>query len=77
MKSVIYIEPAEVYGEKPVELTDFFDADNGWVTTDSTPSGCDKVLYLGKCNFDGDMFVTFTEGYINIYKGHLNSGKYE
>jgi hypothetical protein len=77
MKSVIYIDKPCGSGEKPVELNEFFDSDNGWVTTDATPGYSDKVLYLGHCEFDGDMFALYYKDCINIYKGHLNSGRYE
>lgn len=35
-----------------------------------------RVVYLGKCQQDKDMFCLYSAGYIMIFKGHLNSGKY-
>ena len=34
-----------------------------------------KVVHLGSCKKDGDMFALYTiDGYIMIFKGKLNSG---
>ena len=77
MREVIYLDKQE--NEKPVEFTHFLCGERGW-----TDSFCDTfnqkkatVTYLGKCNHDGDMFMVKDEGgHIDIFKGHLNSGKY-
>lgn len=37
---------------------------------------CKKVVYLGHCKQDGDMFAVYYGEFIEIWKGNLNSGKY-
>jgi len=76
MKEVIYIKEGETAAEKPVEFTHFLTDCEGWVSTTYKPNLYYKVVYLGKCDSDGDMFSAFDGKYIRIYKGHLNSGKY-
>ena len=76
MKEVIYINEVKEKEEKPVEFTHFQDSFKGWQATSSKPEDYDKVIYLGKCRIDGDMFACYSFGNINIHKGHLNSGKY-
>jgi len=29
----------------------------------------EKIIYLGKCSLDGDMFACYEDNYIDIYKG--------
>ena len=59
---------------KPIKYTHRYFKD-GFKKTSDHPSG--KVIYLGRCEIDGDMFAEHTEGgEILIYTGHLNSGKY-
>jgi hypothetical protein len=39
---------------------------------DNTPiklENCDEIVYLGKCNTDGDIFACYIRGSICIYKG--------
>jgi hypothetical protein len=73
---VIYIEQRE-QNEKPVEFTHQTSNSVGWVTTSEEPLEYKRVVYLGKCDCDGDMFAAYDEsGAIIIFKGHLNSGKY-
>jgi len=63
--------------EKRVEFTHFLRVTKGWEKSGSNPEEYDKIIYLGNCSCDGDMFVAYSDtGYIQIYKGHLNSGKY-
>ena len=50
--------------------------DNGWCSTCTSPRDYDKIVYLGRCSVDGDMFAAYGHGSIGIFKGHLNSGKY-
>lgn len=66
-------EPKEE--SKGVEFTHEFNTD-GYSTTSDVPTDFDKVVYLGRCNTDGDMFATYTNGCIYLYKGHLNNGTY-
>lgn len=74
MKSVIFIEP-QVGNEKPVKFTHYL-GEVGWVDAGLQPLHFEKVVYLGKCKFDGDVFAAYNSGSISIYRGHLNSGKY-
>ena len=81
MKSVVYIEPAEVYGEHPIKLTHVL-YDNGWEEISDTSKKLsekfNKIVYLGFDSDDGDMFACYGYyGEIVIYKGLLNSGRYE
>ena len=77
MKEVIYINRDNVKDEKPVEFTHLLNIRDGWKPTVYNPCQYEEVIYLGKCFSDGDMFAAKDdEGYIHIFKGHLNSGKY-
>ena len=78
MKKVRFLdEPKESKDPKPIEFTDYLDGSKGWQETNSKPIQFKEVIYLGKCNFDGDMFCAKTTcGSISIYKGHLNDGVY-
>ena len=76
-REVIRLDEPEKEEEKPVEFTHVFDSDVGFVESlVSDMSKFDKVVYLGTCNVDGDMFAAYDKGSIVIYNGHLNSGKY-
>lgn len=61
--------------DKPVEFTHILDS-SGWGTVDAEYLKYDRIVYLGECIGDGDMFAAYSDGLILIYKGHLNSGKY-
>ena len=74
LRKVIRIDGEE--SEKPVEFTDCVDVDSGWIKTISEPKDFKKIVYLGECDFDGDMFAVYNHEEIQIFKGHLNSGKY-
>jgi hypothetical protein len=62
---------------KPIVFT-HYKGRKGWeqVNPYAKPKVFNKIVYLGKCEEDGDMFATYHRNYISIYKGHLNSGKY-
>lgn len=75
MKEVIIIPEVSVSNDKPIEVTHEFIPSDGWVSEREFPP-TDKVIYLGKCALDGDMFAAYYRNRITIYKGHLNSGKY-
>jgi len=75
MKEVIRINEEEKK-VKPVEFTHYLDESRGWEKTSDNPDQDDEVIYLGCDIKDGDMFAVKGQGYIIIYKGHLNSGKY-
>lgn len=78
MRKVIIVgeEPKEEKALKPIEFTYYLATMGVWERTEDSPLVFDKIVYLGKCNFNGDMFASYKEGYITIYKGHLNDGVY-
>jgi hypothetical protein len=77
MKEVIRIGEVVQESKKPVEFTHYQSGTNGWCKTDTDPNALNKIVFLGKCSTDGDMFAGYSfDGSIMIYKGHLNSGKY-
>jgi hypothetical protein len=50
----------------------------GWVNCELQPDHILRVVYLGKCSHDGDMFAIYTKnGQIQIVRGELNDGVYE
>jgi len=76
MKKVIFIEQPKEETKKPVEFTHYYDCDNGYQKATVPPRNHHKVVYLGNCSQDGDMFAAYQGTTITIYKGHLNSGEY-
>lgn len=81
MRKVIAIPNEEEQSKivVPIELT--HRKTNGWVKLTKLSESivkrdCDKIVHLGSCNEDGDMFAVYIHGYIRIYKGELNSGVY-
>lgn len=82
MKKVIFIEQPKEETKKPVEFTHYLSPYRGWEVETNTisrlnPNYYFKIVYLGKCDVDGDMFAAISDGgCIEIYKGHLNSGEY-
>lgn len=75
MREVIRVNKVEKK-EKPVEFTACFSGYEGWLKSTTNPDEYEKVVYLGNCSVDGDMFACYNGKSIDIYKGHLNSGKY-
>ncbi len=76
MNSVIYIDAQQGQKEKPVKFTHYLNGSCGWEESDFEPNRYEKVVYLGECAVDGDMFAAYKLGFVLIFKGHLNSGKY-
>lgn len=78
MREVIRIQEEKTAVEDPVKFTDYFDAYEGWESFEpETGNNYAKIVYLGKCESDGDMFAVYRlNGEIDIFKGYLNSGKY-
>ena len=76
MRKVIMIgqEPREE--SKGIEFTHYLSGKEGWVEANSQPEDADKIVYLGKCCIDGDMFTAYFSKSICIYKGKLNDGTY-
>jgi hypothetical protein len=51
-------------------FTHYLSDDKGWVNTKSNPKLYYKVVYLGKCPVDGDMFACYKcDNEISILKG--------
>lgn len=78
MKEVIYIKSTVLKNEEPIQLT--HRKTRGWRNLSLEEANkylrtAEKIVYLGKCAEDGDMFAVYN-GYIMIFKGRLNSGKY-
>lgn len=74
MQEVIYLD--KIKSEKPVEFTHFMDSDEGWILNKHDLNDIGEISYLGNDLIDGDLFMAKENGYLRIYKGHLNSGKY-
>lgn len=56
--------------KKETVFTHYLDDCKGWTIDATKPDSYDKVIYLGCCGKDGDMFACITESnYIHIYKG--------
>ena len=60
---------------KGVEFTHEFMI-NKCISTYDKPSDFEKIVYLGKCDTDGDMFAAYACDCVCIYKGNLNNGTY-
>jgi len=64
-----------------IRLTHFQSISIGWVKEEAdeiaeTLEQTERVVYLGECAEEGDMFVLYADdGSIFIYKGNLNNGK--
>lgn len=77
MAQVIYIDAPKQEEKKKVEFTHSFTPKYGWeFDKNFYEYHYEKVIYIGKCNADGDMFAAYKDGIIDIWKGHLNSGEY-
>lgn len=79
MKQVLKVsdlEQTETKALKPIEFTYAVESDKGWVKANPLLSDYRKIVYLGKCNVDGDMFAAYLGNTIAIFKGHLNDGVY-
>jgi len=78
MRKVIIVgeEPKEEKALKPIEFTRYLNVGVGWTGAIKDPSEFGKIVYLGECSVDGDMFAAYLGTAIYIYKGHLNDGVY-
>lgn len=78
MRKVIIVgeEPKEEKALKPIEFTHHLDGIRGWQSPCLLPSEFDRIVHLGKCSADGDMFAAYAGEAIQIFKGHLNDGVY-
>lgn len=75
MREVIRID-GKTESEKPVELTHVWISALGFRPAVFHSSVYEKIVYLGNCRDNGDMFACYLDGFVRIYKGHLNSGRY-
>lgn len=79
MKQVIRITEVEEPKKelKPIDFTHYQHGSKGWIDAEEEPNEFEQVLYIGRCDTDGDMFAAYSsKGSISIYKGHLNDGVY-
>jgi hypothetical protein len=87
MESVIYIDKhyeefKDAGNTNPVEFTHYMSIRRGWIETVEQTDNYVKIVYLGRCDYDGDMFAAYSSDSdypqitISIFKGHLNSAKY-
>lgn len=77
MSRKVLMSPAIKHENKPIQFTHRFIGGSGWEHFTSQAYYSDfEVLYLGKCNKDGDMFAVYVNNCIEIFKGNLNSGEY-
>lgn len=67
---------APIPHEKHVEFTHRLCGTDGWEQPSDLPKDHERVVYLGECEMDGDMFAAHAFGVIDIFKGKLNSGTY-
>lgn len=67
--------PNPLKGEegKKTELT-HIKGNNGWEKFTPSTYLIDRVVYLGKCCYDGDMFAIYYNNIISFCKGDLNNG---
>ena len=68
MTKYISLETKEKKIKKTV-FTKYLCGIGGWIHALKTPKSFDKVVYLGNCDADGDMFACYTQDVIHIYKG--------
>jgi len=76
MRKAIIIGEEPKEESNPIEFIGFLSITNGWISYANKPAWFDKVVYLGKCTIDGDMFACYKGKAILIYKGNLNDGTY-
>jgi hypothetical protein len=69
MTKYISLEPKEQKEIKKTVLIKYLNGIGGWIHALNTPESFDKVVYLGNCDVDGDMFACYKDNTINIYKG--------
>jgi hypothetical protein len=68
MTKYISLEPKEKRNKKTI-FTKYLCGVDGWIYPSLIPEDFDKVVYLGNCDADGDMFACYVRDVINIYKG--------
>ena len=68
MTKYISLETKEKKIEKTI-FTAYLCGIDGWELSSLNPEDFDKVVYLGKCDEDGDMFAGYKDEEISIYRG--------
>lgn len=69
--------PPSITDTRPAELL-YIKGDNGWKTiNNATIRQIDRIVYLGNCRYDGDMFAIHYCGAISFCKGVLNNGNFK
>ena len=76
MRKAIIIGEEPKKESKDIEFTKILSTSSGWQDTCYEGYKFEKIVYLGKCKHDGDMFACYLEGTITIRKGNLNDGTY-
>lgn len=69
MTKYISLEQKEVKEIKKTIFTKYLCGIQGWVEGSLNPEDFSKVVYLGNCFCDGDMFACYRQDTIHIYKG--------
>ena len=69
MTKYISLESKEVKEIKKTIFEQYLNGSGGWKPSSRTPEDFDKVVYLGNCYCDEDMFACYVRGTINIYRG--------
>jgi hypothetical protein len=83
MKQKVSKSKLAVKAKKSLKLIEFthFYTKNGlaeWIDKGDLNEESPKIVYLGKCTTDGDMFAVYRhDGDIDIWIGKLNDGVYE
>lgn len=55
---------------KKTVFTHYLNIISGWLETQSPSQDYERIVYLGECKADGDMFAAYGHtGSIHIYKG--------
>jgi hypothetical protein len=68
MTKYINLETKEKKNKKTI-FEKYFYQRKGWIDSSLPPEDFDKVVYLGNCDVDGDMFACYRANVIQIYKG--------
>ena len=76
MRKAIIIGEEPKKESKDIEFTKILSIRSGWKDRCYEGYQFEKIVYLGKCDTDGDMFACYLEGEITIHKGNLNDGTY-
>ena len=61
MRDVIRIDGQVQEDEKPIEITHVLDVNIGWCHSGSVPLSAKRIVYLGSCAYDKDMFCVYSD----------------